>query len=407
MGLKLEFLLKLSRGKIEGINIKNKRYLYEKIDLNNKLIAILGARGTGKTTLMLQLIKEKYKLSETIYLTLDHIFFLENRLINVIEDFYTKYGIKNFFLDEVHKYKNWQQEIKNIYDFYNDVQIIVSGSSSINIKQAKYDLSRRCVTYFLNGLSFREFLNIKYDENYKPYDFKEIVENYQDMAFSIAENSKILLDFQEYYKYGYYPIYFENSKAIVSKVINMYEKVIYEDIVEVTSLNTENLIVLKKLIYFIATMQPGEININNLSKNLKKDNKTIINFITKLEDARLLNLLFKEGIASTMIRSPKKIYIENGTLYNAINEEIRNNTNIGNLRELIFVSQVKNSNYNIRYSKEVGDFIVDDNYYFEIGGKNKSKKQIKQQKDKAFIVKDDVLYAEKGVIPLYLFGFLY
>ena len=402
----MEFLLKLSRKKIKENNIKTKRYLYDKIDLDNKLIAILGARGTGKTTLMLQLIQEKFKTPETIYLSLDHIFFLENRLVDVIEDFYTRYGIKNFFLDEVHKYKNWQQEIKNIYDFYGDIKIIFSGSSSINIKQAKYDLSRRCVTYLLHGLSFREFLNIKYGENYKPYGFDEIIKNYQDIAFNIAENSKILLDFQEYYKYGYYPIYFENNKAIVSKVVNMYEKVIYEDIVEVTNLNTENLIILKKLIYFIATMQPGEININNLSRNLKKDNKTIINFIAKLEEARLLNLLLKEGVASSMIRSPEKIYMENGTLYNAINEEIKNNPNIGNLREVIFVNQIKNSNLNIRYSKEVGDFIIND-YYFEIGGKSKGKKQIKQKKDKAFLVKDDILYGEKGVIPLYLFGFLY
>lgn len=402
----MEFLLKLSRNKVEGNNIKTKRYLYDKIDLNNKLIAILGTRGTGKTILMLQLIQEKFNLSETVYLSLDHIFFLENRLINVIEYFYTRYGIKNFFLDEVHKYKNWQQEIKNIYDFYNNIKIFISGSSSININRAKYDLSRRCVTYILHGLSFREFLNIKYGENYKHYDFEEIINRYQDIAFKIAENSKILIDFQEYCKYGYYPIYFENNKTIVSKVLNMYEKVIYEDIVEVTNLNTENLIILKKLIYFIATMQPGEININNLSKNLKKDNKTILNFIVKLEEARLLNLFLKEGIGSSMIRSPEKIYIENGTLYNAVNEEIKNNLNIGNLRELIFVNQIKNSNLNIKYSKKIGDFIVND-YYFKVGGKNKNKKQIKLKKDRAFQVKDDILYGEKRVIPLYLFGFLY
>ncbi|WP_072863899.1 ATP-binding protein [Marinitoga hydrogenitolerans] len=402
----MEFLIKLSRKKVENINIITKRYLYDKIDINNRLIGILGARGTGKTTLMLQLIKEKYDLSETIYMSLDHIFFLENNLINVIESLYTRYGIKNFFLDEIHKYKNWEQEIKNIYDFYDDIKIIFSGSSSINIKQAKYDLSRRCVTYILNGLSFREFLNIKYGEKYKPYDFQELIENYRDIAFNIAENSKILLDFQEYYKYGYYPIYFENNKSIISKIINMYEKVIYEDIVEVANLNTENLIVLKKLIYFIATMQPGKININNLSKNLKKDNKTIIHFVSKLEDAGLLNLLPKKGVGGTLVRSPEKIYIENGTLYNAINEEIRNNLNIGNLREIIFINQIKNSNQNIRYSKEIGDFKVN-GYYFEVGGKNKGKKQIKDKIEISFIIKDDILYGEKGIIPLYLFGFLY
>jgi len=402
----MEFILKLSREKIRNNKIKTRRYLYDKIDLNNKLIAILGARGTGKTTLMLQLIKEKYNISESIYLSLDHIFFLDNKLIDIVENFYTRYGIKNFFLDEVHKYKNWQQEVKNIYDFYDDIQIVFSGSSSININQGKYDLSRRCVTYLLNGLSFREFLNIKYGEDLSSYDFEEILENYKDIAFDIAENSKILLDFQEYYRYGYYPIYFENDRAIVSKVVNMYEKVVYEDIVEIANLNTENLIVLKKLIYFIATMQPGEININNLSRNLKKDNKTILNFIARLEEARLLNLLLKEGGSSTMIRSPEKMYIENGTLYNAINEEIRNNLNIGNLREVVFVNQIKNSNHNIKYSKEIGDFIVS-GHYFEIGGKSKTKRQIKKRKEKAFIVKDDVLYGEKGVIPLYLFGFLY
>ncbi len=402
----MEFLLNLSRKKIETNTVTTKRYLYEKIDINDRLIGILGTRGTGKTTLMLQLIKEKYTLSETIYMSLDHIYFLENRLIDTIEGLYARYGIKNFFLDEIHKYKNWEQEIKNIYDFYDDVKIIFSGSSSINIKQAKYDLSRRCVIYTLSGLSFREFLNIKYGENYRSYNFQDLIENYRDIAFEIAENAKILLDFEEYTRYGYYPIYFENNKTVVSKVVNMYEKVIYEDIVEVTNLNTENLIILKKLIYFIATMQPGKININNLSKNLRRDNKTIAHFIMKLEDAGLLNLLFKEGVGGALVRSPEKIYIENGTLYNAINEEIRNDINIGNLREIVFVNQNKNSNQNIRYSKEIGDFKVND-YYFEIGGKNKGKKQIKKNLGQSFVVKDDILYGEKGVIPLYLFGFLY
>ncbi len=402
----MEFLLNLSRRKIKENPIKTKRYLFEKIDLNDRLIAILGARGTGKTTLMLQLINEKFDISRTVYLSLDHIYFLENRLINLVEEFYAGYGIKNFFLDEVHKYQNWQQEIKNIYDYYNDVKIVFSGSSSINVKKGKYDLSRRCVTYLLNGLSFREFLNIKYGENFKPCSFEDLLKNHLELAYSIAENSKIFIDFQEYSKYGYYPIYFENSKAIVSKVVNMYEKVIYEDIAETTNLNTENLFVLKKLIFFLATMQPEEINVNSLSKSLKKDYKTVLNFIAKLEDAKLLNLLLKEGVAGTMIRSPEKIYIENGTLYNAINEEIRNNLNIGNLREVIFVNQMKNANLNIRYSKEIGDFKVND-YYFEVGGKSKSKKKIKREKHHSFLVKDDVLYGEKTSIPLYLFGFLY
>ncbi len=402
----MEFLLKLSRRKINENPLQTKRYLYNKIDLNNRLIGIVGARGTGKTTLMLQLIKEKFNISETVYLSLDHIFFLENKLIDVIENFYTKYRIKNFFLDEIHKYKNWQQEIKNIYDFYNKIKIVFSGSSSINIKKAKYDLSRRCVTYLLNGLSFREFLNIKYRENLKSYSFTEILQNHLDISFNISENSRILLDFEEYVRYGYYPIYFENPKTVVSKIVNMYEKVIYEDIVEVTNINTENLFVLKKLIYFIATMPPGEININNLSKTLKKDNKTIVNFIAKLEDARLLNLIYKEGRTASLVRSPKKIYIENGSLYNAINEEIRTFPDTGNLREVVFVNQLKNAGHYIRYSKEIGDFLIDD-FYFEIGGKNKSKKQIKKAKNKAFIVKDNIQYGEKGVIPLYLFGFLY
>ncbi|SNR89050.1 ATP-binding protein [Desulfurobacterium atlanticum] len=402
----MEFLLKLSRRKIENNSIKTKRYLYEKFDLNNRLIAILGARGTGKTTLMLQIIKEKCKPSETVYLSLDHIFFLDNRLIDVVENLYTRYGIRNFFLDEIHKYQNWQQEIKNIYDFYNDIKIVFSGSSSINIQKSKYDLSRRCITYFLNGLSFREFLNIKYGENYKPYSLNEIIKNYKDIAFEIAENDKILLDFHEYCRYGYYPIYFENPKTVVSKIVNMYEKVIYEDIVEVTNLNTENLIVLKKLIYFIATIPPGEISINSLSRNLKKDNKTIMSFISKLTDARLLNLIYKEGSSSVMIRTPRKIYIENGALYNAINEEIRNPVNTGNLREIVFTNQLKNSNSSIKYSKEIGDFIVDD-FYFEIGGKNKGRRQIKKAKQSGFLVKDDILYGEEGTIPLYLFGFLY
>jgi len=402
----MEYILRLSKKRVMNNQIETKRYLYDEIDTNNRLIGILGSRGIGKTTLMLQLIKEKYILSETIYISLDHIFFFENKLLAVVEKFYNRYGIKNFFLDEVHKYKNWEQEIKNIYDFYDDINIIFSGSSSININKGKYDLSRRCVTYYMYGLSFREFLNIKYNENYKVYDFYEMIENYKEIAFELSENDKILLDFQEYYKYGYYPIYFENNKSIRSKIINMYEKVIYEDIVELIKLNTENLIVLKKLIYFIATMQPGSININSLSNNLKKDNKTILHFIQNLEEAGLLNILSTEGVGGRLIRSPEKIYIENTSLYSTINEEIGNKINIGNLRELFVVNQSKNSKQKIRYSKKVGDFKINE-FHFEIGGKNKGKKQIKDNIDESFIVKDDIIFAQDKIIPLYIFGFLY
>lgn len=401
----MEILKKIFLSKLNKLTIQTKRYLFDKIDLKDRLIGLVGCRGTGKTTMMLQIMKEKIK-KNCIYLLMDHIYFLENSLYQTVIDLYERNDIRYFFLDEVHKYKDWQQEIKNIYDSYDDIHIVFSGSSSINLIKGGYDLSRRCVIYKLYGLSFREFLHIKYSKTYKEYTFEEIISNYKEINYEIIENEKLLLDFEEYYKYGYYPIYFENPYSIRKKIINLYEKIIYEDIVDVCKVNTDNVYYLKKLILFIATMQPGEININSLSNIIKRDNKTVQKFINILDECGLINSFYSEGSGGVIAKSPEKIYIENSTLYNCINEEIGREINKGAIREIIFSNFIRNSGHNINYSKKIGDFLIN-NLYFEIGGKGKSKRQIAKNIEKSFIVKDDILFAEEGVIPLYLFGFIY
>lgn len=380
------------------------RSFFTDFRLKGRLHGIVGARGTGKTSFLLYYLKNQLKDSKLgLYISADHIYFAENSLVQVAEEFYNSYGGELLCIDEIHKYPNWNQELKNIYDFFPKLKIIFSGSSSIDLIKGKYDLSRRASLSIMNGFSFREYLEIKTANEYPRLLLKEIISGKNNEA--IAETPKLLKHFKDYLKQGYYPIFLETEQLddYFETLMNMIEKVIYEDIASFYSLKTQNLVVLKKILFFLASTPPGSFSINKLAKSISKDHSVTAEYIEMLRETGLLRYLLNDKHGHALIRNAEKIYFNNPNLVFAINHRIGKENNIGSIRELFVLSQLQNSGHKVFYSKDA-DMICED-YIFEIGGKSKDMSQIKSLKN-AYLVKDDSLIHSKNTIPLYLFGFL-
>lgn len=391
---------------LQNIKHKHHRYIYNDFNTNNRLTGLIGPRGTGKTTLLLQYIKEKIEnKDECIYASIDNIYFSKNLLINFVNELYEDYGIRYFFFDEIHKYPNWNQELKNIYDSYPDIKLVFSGSSSIDLIKGTYDLSRRGVLYRIGGMSFREYLLFNDIAEVETVTFKQLITNRLEFEEKVSGIKKIKGYFKDYIGKGYYPFFLEDKNTYHQKILRIIEKTIYEDISNFYKLKTENLAYFKKVISYLATIPPGELNRNSISKNIGLDNKTIQNYLNILNETGLIELISENKYGSNLLRHTEKMYLDNPDLYNAIIEEIGFESNIGTIREIFFIKMIKNSGNKLFYSK-IGDFEVNGNI-FEIGGKNKDRKQLKGLIENAFIVKDDILYGNINEIPLYLFGFLY
>jgi uncharacterized protein len=391
---------------LQSIKYDNYRYIYQDFNIQNKLTGLIGPRGTGKTTLLLQYINEKIENKDKcIYVTLDHIYFANTLLTDFVNELYEVYGIKIFFFDEIHKYPNWNQELKNIYDSYPDIKIIFSGSSSIDLIKGSYDLSRRGVLYRLEGLSFREYLIFKKIANIEPIKLDNLLEDKSKYEKEINKIEKIRGYFKNYLQKGYYPYIFENENVYYEKLLSIIEKIIFEDISNFYRLKTENLYYFKKILAYISSIPPGELNYNNIAKTIGLDNKTIHTYINILNETGLVELVRSNKTGSNLLKQKEKIYLNNIDVYGAITKEIGIQPQIGSIREIFFIKMIKNANYKIFYS-DIGDFEVNGSY-FEIGGKNKSINQIKNYLDKSFLVKDDIMFGSKYEIPLYLFGFIY
>ncbi|HSW97267.1 MAG TPA: AAA family ATPase [Candidatus Saccharimonadales bacterium] len=383
-----------------------KRKFYDEFVMDSRLVGVIGARGVGKTTFLIEYLRTKYSgSSQTLYISADNLYFVEHTLVDVIDEFVKHYNGTIICIDEIHKYKNWDQELKNIYDSYPNLQIIFSGSSSIDLIKGKYDLSRRAILKNMYGFSFREFLEIKENKSFPIIDFSEIIANHQLYEKEFSAIPKLLGYLKEYLKEGYYPTRFElqTSEAYIQSLRNIVDKIVYEDISSFYSLNTQNLDTLKKIIYFFATSLPGKVNTNSIANSLGKDHTTIASYIQLLRDSGVLRFLLVNKSGHALVRNAEKIYLDNTNLLYALNEEIGKEPFVGVLRELFVISNLQNINTHVFYSQE-GDIEVND-ITLEIGGKNKSSEQIKNIKN-SYLIKDDILVGNPTTIPLYLFGFL-
>jgi hypothetical protein len=398
----MEKLFQRFRNKINKQQTIFVRYLYEKIDWSDRLIAIRGARGVGKTTLLFQHISLQHELNdEVLYVSLDDLYFLSNTLVDLAEEFQLNGG-KYLFLDEVHKYPTWSIEIKNIYDNFDDLHVVFTSSSMLEIHKGDADLSRRAVTYELQGLSFREFLILEGVLDVPKLQLTDLLENHLAIAARFSSDVKMIPLFKRYLEVGCYPFYKEGEVAYFNKLKAVINLTIETDIPSVFHTEFKSLQKIKKLLYVIATSLPYIPNIAKLSVSLETTsrNSTLL-YLDYLEKANLIMSLKTSAKGNNYMAKPDKIYLENTNLVYAIHEEKGNE---GNLRETFFFNQLK-ANYSVTTSKE-SDFLVDDKYTFEVGGKGKTIDQIKDIPN-AYIAADNIEIGFRNKIPLWLFGFLY
>jgi predicted AAA+ superfamily ATPase len=390
---------------LRDVTLEHYRFIYEQFNLDDRLTGLVGPRGAGKTTLLLQFIKNHYPdSSQVFYFSADHIYFEKVTLYEFIEDLYLSEHVTTFFIDEIHQYHHWSQEIKNIYDGFPGIKIVFSGSSSLELIKGGYDLSRRAKMFYLPGMSFREYLNMTTNSHISSISFHDLMNNHQQYDQFLSEFPRINGCFNDYLRQGFYPFYRENPLSYYEKILDIIDKTIQEDIANFYKLKTANLHHFKKILSFLTSVPPGSVSVHNLSKNLGIDDKTVTNYLNILSETGLINLIYPAESGNQGLRRPEKIFLNNTNLQYAIEGNISSKVEVGTIRELFFIQALTHAGKKIFHSKQ-GDFSVDD-YTFEIGGKNKTSKQIRDI-EKSFLVKADILISRRREIPLMLMGFLY
>lgn len=386
--------------KIKTISTTHIRDIYYDINWNDQLIGIRGARGVGKTTLMLQrILLSLPDKSKALYVSLDNIWFGNHTLLELAENCYNE-GIEYLFLDEVHKFKGWQQQIKNIYDIFPSLKLVFTGSSLLEIDHSIADLSRRCRLYDMYGLSFRGFLNFE-GFNFKPISLQDVLYNHIKIAGRICEDIDIEKYFKKYLKYGFYPFYKqETHDGYLVRVDNMIAAVIEHDIPAVENIEYATLQRCKQLISILANESPSSLNITKTAELMGISNSQLLKILYLLDKSQIIRLLFyKTAKNPKSLLKPQKILLNNTSIIYALTEE-----NLGKIRET-YVASMLSPRYEIGYPLK-GDLIIGNRYLLEIGGKSKDFRQIAGIPD-SFLAVDNISIGFGNKIPLWLFGFLY
>ena len=397
----MEKLIEKSLSKRNRVSMKFKRYLYDEIDWTSRLIGIEGARGTGKTTMMLQRLRSiPVSGDEGIYLSLDDIYFSAHSLVEFTDQF-VRHGGKYIFIDEVHKYTGWSGELKNIYDDHPDLKIVFTSSSALEIHKGESDLSRRAVVYGLNELSLREYIALIHDINITVYSLSDVLKKHHDICGEIISKVKPLVMFDEYIRYGAYPFINEGRARYYERLETIVNLIIENDLQSVAGIEYQTMIRIKKLLYILAGIVPFKPNIADLSRKTGTSRDHLCRYLELLERADLILQLRSDNKSISYLAKPEKIYLRNPVLMYALGSE---NANPGSVRETFFMNQLI-CGHDVTYSK-TGDFNIDGKYIFEVGGKNKTGQQIRGIKN-SYIAADDIEYGFRDKVPLWLFGFLY
>lgn len=387
---------------VEKTDCSYLRYLHNNIAWQERLIGIKGARGIGKTTLLLQHIKLFFPdRSKAFYVSLDNIWFSTHTLTELVEYLYTR-GANHIFLDEVHRYPTWTREIKNIYDSYPDINIVFTGSSLLEIVNAEADLSRRLRMYHMQGLSFREYLGLTGICELSPIPLREILSNHLQIASETTTRLKVLPLFEEYIKKGYYPFTLETADDVSYKqrVQNIITTAIDEDIPAIVEINYETLLKTKKLFSTLAQTVPFTPNITTLCETLSTTRNHVLHLMSLLERADLLRPLRSESRKLKSVGKPDKILFNNTNLMTALTD----NPDIGTMRESFLASMLCERN-EIQYPP-IGDLLVNGISLIEVGGRNKNHSQIANIEN-SYIAADEIETGFGNKIPLWLFGLLY
>jgi len=364
----------------------------------NRLVGLIGQRGVGKTTLLLQYLKQNFKASEFLYFSADDIYITDTKLYDIADEF-ARLGGKVLVIDEIHEYANWVREIKSIYDSFPDMTIRFSGSSMLNLLYEKYDLSRRCVSVDMDTLSFNEYLNLSTGCKLPVLPIEEILHRGSEISLDLAlSRSNIYSDFKDYLKYGAYPFFMEDKDEFKNKLFNALQKIINEDLPSCHKIDYAQTRIFKKLIAkLIESRVPYKVNVSKLSQDLGITHPTLSIYLDMLKDSKIFHPIKK--YSSRISRKPAKLLFDNTNILHAYADEFGMDVDVGTVRETFFASCFSDI-----YYSDVGDFRVKDNIY-EIGGKNKTFKQIREIQNSYLII--DIDYTtDARKIPLWLFGMM-
>lgn len=377
------------------------RSLFFHVDWENRLIAIKGARGTGKTTMLRQHAMEQYGTDPcALYVSFDHYWFKSHSPLDFVEDIYQQ-GVSHLFIDEVHHLEHWQTVIKNIYDFYPQISVAYSGSSLLKLDNREGDLSRRQMVYELYGLSFREFLEFEGVLQTPPLSLDDLVRNHEEVAREVTRKTRILPLFDKYLQTGYYPFYKTEHSGYFERIAETMDKVLDSDYPAVEAVTISTIRKTKKMMVILAASCPQQPNMSMLYRELETDRNQGMKMLSVLERARLLALVGSGKNTLKSMSRPEKIYCDNPNLMYALMSK----PDIGAIRETFFVNQLRAAGHSVGYPAS-GDFVVDSKMVFEIGGKQKRYAQIKDIPD-SYLAVDDLEVGFGNRIPLWLFGFLY
>jgi predicted AAA+ superfamily ATPase len=394
-------LVKRHTALINNVETGFQRSIAARLPWNERLIGLKGSRGIGKTTLLLQHIKIVYGLNpDALYVSLDDPYFYNNTLLNLADDFVAQGG-KHLFIDEVHKYSDWAVEIKKIYDYHPELKVVFTGSSLLQILNARADLSRRALTYTMQGMSFREFLQFKYKISVDQISLEDVLKHHTEIAMEIGKNFKPLKYFGAYLKTGYFPFYNNDDELYYKRLSEIINMIIELELPLLRKADMSKVPKIKQLLAIISQSVPFKPNITALANKIGISRNSLLEYIHGLSDAGIIKTVLKDAYGVSLLQKPEKLYIENTNYMYALKAD---ETNIGNLRETFFLNQLSESHV-VTYPDK-GDFLVDGKYLFEVGGKDKTQKQIAGIDD-SFIVADNIEFGVNNKIPLWLFGFLY
>lgn len=389
----MEKLFEYSNRLINEVDTSFFRYLYNQINWQNRMIGLIGPRGVGKTTLVLQYIKQNLNPAETLYITVEDFYFVNNRITELVDTF-VKYGGKYLFIDEIHKYKDWATELKLIYDYHKELKVVFTGSSVLDIKRGATDLSRRAVIYNMQGLSFREYLKLFHNISAQTYSLEEILRHQVD----IRDLKRPLPLFADYLKRGYYPFALDEDFDIrLGQIIN---QTLESDIPMYADMNVATGRKLKHLLAIISKSAPFKPNMTKIAEMVSASRNNISDYCLYIEEAGMIAQLRDNTGGIRGLGKVDKIYLDNTNLIYNLAEDT---SNIGNIRETFFLNQMR-VKYKVQTSS-IADFMIDDKA-FEIGGKSKGQRQIKEAQN-GYVVKDDIENGFLNVIPLWQFGLTY
>lgn len=380
-----------------------KRYMYPELGRAHRLLALVGPRGVGKTTMLLQYAANEFgNPLVALYISADHVHVAAEGLYAIAEEHHNNGG-QLLCIDEIHKYPNWAQELKNIYDSFPEMRLIVSGSSALQIANLGYDLSRRLVKHEMKGLSFREFIGFKTGDFPEPFAYNDLLRNHGRLSADIAARMNVIPLFREYLRTGYYPFWREGMDDYWSKLQNVLDKVLYEDIPAAFSVRPPGVQQLKRLLHIVATSKPFQINVSVMSREIGMARETLYGYLDHLEKSYVLKQLWLPETGRKYQRKPGKLYFDNGSLLGLLVDENHPDF-VGALRETFAVNQL--SAARDMTLSPAADLRDGDGNHFEIGGRNKKPGQLPPD-EPGYLLVDNIEIGSARRIPLYLAGFLY